>query len=176
MQKSLAHDAFDMSKAIAAIEPADTAVGTRISAAQRAESSGSRAASMLNQLAARARTERAGQGPIDPLAALVLANEKGPGGGEDGDYILTAGQLDRAEQFMSVMNGADQLAFQKLLSGAKSPEEARPTSTSTWTPTTTGGRPSPGSRRPWTRASRCRSAPSTRPVPRRVRTATTTRW
>ncbi|MFJ9447994.1 hypothetical protein ACIRRH_40130 [Kitasatospora sp. NPDC101235] len=124
VQKSLAHDAFDVSKAIAAIEPANTAVGTRISAAQRADSSGTRAASMLNQLAARARTERAGQGPIDPLAALVLANEKGPGGNADGDYILTDGQLDRAKQFMSVMNGADQLAFQKLLSDAKSPEEA----------------------------------------------------
>ncbi|MER7767519.1 hypothetical protein [Kitasatospora sp. NPDC096140] len=124
VQKSLAHDAFDMGKAIAAIEPANTAVGTRISAAQRAESSGTHAASMLNQLAARARTERAGQGPIDPLAALVLANEKGPGGGADGDYILTDGQLDRAKQFMSVMNGTDQLAFQKLLSDAKSPEEA----------------------------------------------------
>ncbi|WP_030231494.1 hypothetical protein [Streptomyces sp. NRRL S-350] len=124
VQKSLAEDAFDIGKAIAAVEPAGTAVGTRISAAQRAESSGTHAASMLNQLAARARTERAGQGPIDPLAALVLANEKGPGGGVDGDYILTDGQLDRAEQFMSVMNGADQLAFQKLLSGAKSPEEA----------------------------------------------------
>ncbi|MFE5584606.1 hypothetical protein [Kitasatospora sp. NPDC056531] len=82
------------------------------------------AASVINQLASKARTERAGQGPIDPLAALVLANEKGPGGAVDGDYILTPGQLDRAKEFMSVMNGADQAAFQSLLSGAKSPEEA----------------------------------------------------
>ncbi|MBO1415907.1 hypothetical protein [Streptomyces sp. FH025] len=61
------------------------------------------------------------QGPIDPLAALVLVNEKGPGGGADGDYILTERQFDRAKQFMSVMNGTDQLTFQNLLSGAKAP-------------------------------------------------------
>ncbi|MEU4302376.1 hypothetical protein [Kitasatospora aureofaciens] len=124
VQKTLGQDAFDTEKAVAAIGPADIAVGTRISAAQRAESSGTRTASLINQLAAKARTERAGQGTIDPLAALVLANEKGPGGGADGDYILTDNQLDRAKEFMSVMNGADQAAFQSLLSGAKSPEEA----------------------------------------------------
>ncbi|MEU4119605.1 hypothetical protein AB0F71_34550 [Kitasatospora sp. NPDC028055] len=124
IQKSLGHDAFDVGKAIAAIDPANTAVGTRIAAAQAAESSGTRTASLLNQLAAKARTERAGQGTVDPLAALVMANEKGPGGNEDGDYILSANQLDRAEQALSVMGGADQLAFQQLVSGAKSPEEA----------------------------------------------------
>ncbi|MFH8384185.1 hypothetical protein ACH4E7_25105 [Kitasatospora sp. NPDC018058] len=70
VQKSLAHDIFDTDKAIAAIEPANTAVATRISAARRAESSGGRAASALNQLAAKAGTERAGQGSLDPLAAL----------------------------------------------------------------------------------------------------------
>lgn len=124
VQKSLAHDVFDIDKALAAIEPARIAVGTRISAAQRADSDGGHAASQLNQLAAKARAERAGEGPLDPLAALVLANEKGPGAGNDGDYILTPDQLSRATKIMDVMNGTDQAAFRNLLSGAKSPEEA----------------------------------------------------
>ncbi|MET8628857.1 hypothetical protein ABZW30_34835 [Kitasatospora sp. NPDC004669] len=122
--KSVGSDFLDGDRALAALGPAEVGVATRLLAAQRAESSGTHTASMLNQLAAKARTERAGQGPIDPLAALVLANEKGPGGTADGDYILTPEQLARATQFMNVMNGADQAAFRGLLSGAKSPEEA----------------------------------------------------
>ncbi|MFD8706411.1 hypothetical protein ACFV1W_28035 [Kitasatospora sp. NPDC059648] len=123
-EKSIAGDVFDNDRAIAALGPAQTGLATRLAAAQRAESSGTHTASVISQLAAKARAERAGQGPIDPLAALVLANEKGPGGTADGDYILTPGQLDRAGQFLNVMNGTDQAAFRSLLSGAKSPEEA----------------------------------------------------
>ncbi|MFH8385057.1 hypothetical protein ACH4E7_29635 [Kitasatospora sp. NPDC018058] len=123
-QRSVASDFLDGDQVVAAMGPAQVGVATRISAAQRAEISATHTASMVNQLAAKARTERAGQGPIDPLAALVLANEKGPGGSADGDYLLTPDQLARATQFMNVMNGADQAAFRSLLSGAKSPEEA----------------------------------------------------
>ncbi|MBV6700208.1 hypothetical protein KV557_24405 [Kitasatospora aureofaciens] len=123
-QKSIAGDLFDTGRAVAAFEPAQTGVAARLAAAQRAESSGTHTASMVDQLAAQARAERAGQGPLDPLAALVLANEKGPGADADGGYILTDNQLARATQFLDVMNGADQGAFRNLLSGAKSPEEA----------------------------------------------------
>jgi hypothetical protein len=123
-QKSVAVDVFDSARAHAAFEPAENGVASRIAAAQRAENNGTRTASAINQLAAQARAERAGQGPIDPLAALVLANEKGPGGTADSDYILTDNQLDRAKQMLDVMNGTDQAAFRGLLSGAKSPEEA----------------------------------------------------
>ncbi|MFB7619689.1 hypothetical protein [Kitasatospora sp. NPDC056181] len=110
--------------AVAGLEPAHSGVVDRIAAAQRAESSGTHTASMVNQLAAQARAERAGQGPLDPLAALVLANEQGPGAGADGDYLLTAAQLTRATQMLDTMNASDQAAFRGLLSGARSPEEA----------------------------------------------------
>ncbi|MFD0277482.1 hypothetical protein ACFVHB_26735 [Kitasatospora sp. NPDC127111] len=97
----------------------------RIAAARRAESSGTHTASLVNQLAAQARAERAGQGTLDPLAALVLANEQGPGGaGADGGYILTDFQLSRANETLAGLSPADQAAFRGLLSGAKSPEEA----------------------------------------------------
>ncbi|MFB7614277.1 WXG100 family type VII secretion target [Kitasatospora sp. NPDC056181] len=99
-------------------------VGARLAAARRAESSGTSTASKLNQLTSKARASRAGEGSLDPLAAVVLATEKNPGAGEDDGYILTPGQLDRATQTLGVMTGADQAAFRALLSGAKSPEEA----------------------------------------------------
>ncbi len=105
-------------------ETALAGVGTRLAAARRAESCGTGTASRLNQLASKARAARAGDGSIDPLAAVVLATEKNPGAGEDGDYILTPNQLDRANQVLGVMTGSDQTAFRALLSGAKSPEEA----------------------------------------------------
>ncbi|MFJ9694754.1 hypothetical protein [Kitasatospora sp. NPDC101183] len=124
LQKAVGHDLFDVTTAIGAIEPAHAAMGGRITAAQRAEAGGTHAASRLGQLAAKARAERADNGAIDPLAALVLANEKGPGGSEDGDYILSPYQLERADQFLSGMNAADQAAFKKLLADAKSPEES----------------------------------------------------
>ncbi|MEU6235982.1 hypothetical protein [Kitasatospora sp. NPDC047058] len=123
-QNTVKGHVLDVGAARAALEPARAGVAARIAAAQRAESGGTHTASLVNQLAARARTERAGQGPLDPLAALVLANEKGPGGSADGDYILTDNQLSRATEFLGVMNGSDQAAFRGLLSGAKSPEEA----------------------------------------------------
>ncbi|MFG3051777.1 hypothetical protein ACGFZP_12625 [Kitasatospora sp. NPDC048239] len=107
-----------------AMQSAMAGVGARLAAARRAESCGTSTASRLNQLASMARAERAGQGSIDPLAAVVLATEKNPGAGEDGGYILTPNQLDRATQTLGVMTGADQMAFRALLSGAKSPEEA----------------------------------------------------
>ncbi|MFB7377310.1 hypothetical protein ACFC26_09350 [Kitasatospora purpeofusca] len=105
-------------------ETALAGVDARLAAARRAESCGTGTAGKLNQLAAKARAARAGDGSIDPLAAVVLATEKNPGAGEDGDYILTPNQLDRANQVLGVMTGADQAAFRALLSGAKSPEES----------------------------------------------------
>ncbi|MFF1908304.1 hypothetical protein [Kitasatospora sp. NPDC058218] len=99
-------------------------VDARLAAARRVENTGTSTASKLNQLASMARASRAGMGSLDPLAAVVLATEKNPGAGEDGGYILTPNQLDRANQTLGVMTGADQAAFRALLSGAKSPEEA----------------------------------------------------
>ncbi|MEU6968821.1 hypothetical protein AB0A71_13960 [Kitasatospora aureofaciens] len=118
--KSLSFSPF----AVAGLKDAQDGVAYRIKGAQKAETGGTRTASMLDQLAARARTERAGQNKVDPLAALVLANEKGPGGSDDGDYILTADQLTRANQFLSGLSETDKATFQGMLSGAKSPEEA----------------------------------------------------
>ncbi|MER7672455.1 hypothetical protein ABTY61_28910 [Kitasatospora sp. NPDC096128] len=107
------------------LEDARAGVEWRIKGAELAQTSGTRTASMLNQLAARARTERAGQGNgIDPLAAMILANEKGPGGSNDGDYILTPNQLDRANLFLAGLGADDQARFRGMLSGARSPEEA----------------------------------------------------
>ncbi|MFJ3789953.1 hypothetical protein [Kitasatospora sp. NPDC090091] len=105
-------------------EEALNGVAAQLSGARRAESCGTSTASKLNQLASKARAERAGQGSIDPLAAVVLATEKNPGAGEDDGYILTPNQLDRATQILGVMPGGDQAAFRALLSNAKSPEEA----------------------------------------------------
>ncbi|GAA1952317.1 hypothetical protein [Kitasatospora viridis] len=108
----------------ATTKAAITAVGSRITAAQKAESCGTQTASMLNQLAAAARSELAGQGSLDPLSAVVLANLTGPGGQADSGYLLTPNELSRATQIMGTMNGTDQAAFQQLLAGAKSPDEA----------------------------------------------------
>lgn len=99
-------------------------VNARLAAAQRAEDCGTNTASRLGQLAAAARAEHAGQGSLDPLSAVVLADAKNPGGSEDAGAILTDSQLDRATQIFGTMNGADQAAFSALLSNAKSPEEA----------------------------------------------------
>ncbi|MFH8385060.1 hypothetical protein ACH4E7_29650 [Kitasatospora sp. NPDC018058] len=118
--KSIAFSPF----AAAGLQDALDGVSWRVSGAEHAENGGTRTASMLNQFATRARTERAGAGKFDPLAALVLANEKGPGGKADGDYILTPDQLSRANVYLAGLNATDQAAFQGLVSGAKSPEEA----------------------------------------------------
>ncbi|MCX4745549.1 hypothetical protein OG455_08435 [Kitasatospora sp. NBC_01287] len=99
-------------------------IATRLAAAQRAEETGTSTASRLRQLAAAARAEHAGQGSLDPLSAVVLADARNPGDGEDGDPILTDNQLDRAGRIYGVMNGADQAAFNALLAGAKSPQES----------------------------------------------------
>ncbi|MEU6233978.1 hypothetical protein [Kitasatospora sp. NPDC047058] len=121
-REKAAHDpgAFDPDARNGAID----GVGARLTAARHAESCATGTASKLNQLASKARAQRAGQGSLDPLAAVVLATEKNPGAGEDDGYILTPGQLDRATQTLGVMPGADQAAFRALLAGAKSPEEA----------------------------------------------------
>ncbi|MGW3046191.1 WXG100-like domain-containing protein [Kitasatospora sp. NPDC001159] len=76
----------------AALNDALDGVKYRLLGAQTAERSATKTASKLNQLATKARAERVG-GKFDPLAALVLANEKGPGGEADGDYVLTDTQL-----------------------------------------------------------------------------------
>lgn len=106
------------------LQKAIDGVNARVAAAQRAQDTGTSTASLLNQLAAQARAERVSTATMDPLSAVVLATEANPGGSVDGGDILSESALARASQRLGALSTADQAAFQKLVSGSLSPQEA----------------------------------------------------
>jgi hypothetical protein len=107
-----------------ALQQATAGANGRVSAAQRAQDSGTATASLLNQLAQRARAERVSEGQTDAISAVVLANDKNPGGATDDTDILTPNELSRASQRLDGLSAADQAAFEKLVADSKSPTEA----------------------------------------------------
>lgn len=114
-------DIFGMQSAV---QNAADGVNARVAAAQRAQDTGTSTASLLNQLSEQARAERVTSGDVDALSAVVLAQDANPGGVADDGQILTPNELSRASQRLDGMSAADQAAFEKLLAGARSPQEA----------------------------------------------------
>jgi len=102
-----------------------TGLNTRIAAAQALADQSPSTAGLLNQYASLARAQDVTTGDLDPLSDVVLATAADPGGSlaDDAD-ILTPTALTRASQRLDAMSNADQAAFAKLLSEAKSPQEA----------------------------------------------------
>ena len=102
-----------------------TGLNTRITAAQALADQSPNTASLLNQYTSLARAQDVTTGDLDPLSDVVLATAADPGGklADDAD-ILTPTALTRASQRLDAMSATDQAAFEKLLSGAKSPQEA----------------------------------------------------
>jgi len=99
-------------------------VDARIAAAQAVADQAPKTASQLNQYTSQARAQDVTTGDLDPLSAVELATAADPGGLADSADILTPTALTRASQRLDAMSAADQAAFEKLLSGAKSPQEA----------------------------------------------------
>ena len=102
-----------------------TGLNTRITAAQALADQSPNTASLLNQYTSLARAQDVTTGDLDPLSDVVLATAADPGGKlADNADILTPTALTRASQRLDAMSATDQAAFEKLLSGAKSPQEA----------------------------------------------------
>lgn len=83
-----------------AVDEARAGIASMVNAAGLAQNSGEATAAILNQLASQAGAERVDADGLDPLDAVVLANEQiaySDGGGD----ILTAAQLTRASQHLS---------------------------------------------------------------------------
>jgi len=108
---------------VIAVEEARTGIASMVSAAALAQNSGQATASLLTYLADQARAERAESNGLDPLDAVVLADQHNAASDGGGD-ILTAAELARASQLMEGLSGAQQQEFERLLANAKSPEEA----------------------------------------------------
>jgi uncharacterized protein YukE len=109
---------------IEALKQALAGVDTRIAAFQTIADQSPKTVSLLNQFTSQARAQDVATGDLDPLSAVELATVTDPGGTADSADILTPTALSRASQRLDALSAADQAAFQKLLSGAKSPQEA----------------------------------------------------
>jgi hypothetical protein len=123
--RQLANDANPFSaQHMEAVKQAQSGVDTRIAAFQSIADQSPKTVSLLNQLRSQARVQDVTTGALDPLSAVVLANTADPGGTVDSANILTPTALTRASQRLDAMSQADQAAFEKLLSSAKSPQES----------------------------------------------------
>jgi uncharacterized protein YukE len=107
-----------------ALAAALAGLDTRIAAAQALTDNSPQTAGLLDQYTNQARAQDVTTGDLDPLSAVVLATAADPGGLADNADILTPTALTRASQRLDAMSTADQAAFEKLLSEAKSPQEA----------------------------------------------------
>lgn len=99
-------------------------VDARIAAFQAIADQSPKTVSALKELTSQARVQDVTTGDLDPLSAVVLATTADPGGTVDSADILTPTALTRASQRLDALSQADQAAFQKLLAGAKSPQES----------------------------------------------------
>lgn len=108
---------------VAAVDEARAGIASMVTAASVAQNQGEATAGLLTYLADQARAGRVTASGLDPLDAVVLAdqvNAASDGGGK----ILTAAELTRASQLMNGMSPAQQREFAQLLADSKSPEEA----------------------------------------------------
>ena len=108
---------------VIAVEEARAGIASMVNGAALAQNSGEATAGILTYLAGQARAGRAEANGVDPLDAVVLADQQIAASDGGGD-ILTADELARASQLMSGMSAAEQQQFEKLLADAKSPQEA----------------------------------------------------
>jgi hypothetical protein len=108
---------------VIAVEEARAGIASMVSAAALAQNSGEATAGVLTYLADQARAERAESSGMDPLDAVVLADQQIAASDGGGD-ILTAAEMTRASQLMSELSPAQAQEFEGLLASAKSPEEA----------------------------------------------------
>lgn len=108
---------------VIAVEEARTGIASMVNAASLAQNQGEATAGLLTYLADQARAERAAADGLDPLDAVVLADEQNAASDGGGD-ILTAAELTRASELMNGMSAAQLREFEELLADAKSPEEA----------------------------------------------------
>ncbi|HEY3867796.1 MAG TPA: hypothetical protein VGM10_05580 [Actinocrinis sp.] len=92
----------------------------RVAGAQHLANTAPGTATLLNQYAEGARAQEITTGDMDPLSAVVLANASDSIGGD----ILSPTALALASQRLNSMSAADQAAFERLLTNAKSPQEA----------------------------------------------------
>jgi hypothetical protein len=93
---------------------------TRPGGAALAQNSGE-ATGILTYLAGQARAERAEANGMDPLDAVVLADQHIAASDGGGD-ILTADELARASQLMNGMSAVQAQQFEDLLANAKAPQ------------------------------------------------------
>ncbi|MFJ1756877.1 peptidoglycan-binding protein [Kitasatospora sp. NPDC088134] len=96
------------------------AIGLMLNAAVRAEEAGHRAATELNQLAARAEAARMTGGGLSAADRLVLTDPAALG---DRNRILSADDAERAGRFLDRMDPADRDRTTALLAAAASPTE-----------------------------------------------------
>lgn len=106
-----------------ALGDARRGIASMVSAASLVQDSGDATATTLSQLAGQAMAERVDASGLDPLDAVVLANEM-IASSDGGGNILTAAEMARASQLMNGMSAANLAKFEKLLADAKSPAEA----------------------------------------------------
>ncbi|MES4904880.1 MULTISPECIES: peptidoglycan-binding protein [unclassified Streptomyces] len=92
-------------------------------AAGQAKAAGVAAGKTLTKLASEARAGKVTTGGLSDADRLVLADAAAAGGPRDLNEILTANELQRSSAFMDKMSAKDQAEFDRLLSGAKSPQE-----------------------------------------------------
>ncbi|GAA2368621.1 peptidoglycan-binding protein [Streptomyces cuspidosporus] len=95
-----------------------------VEAEDRAEEGGKKAAEKLRKLAARARARKVTASGLTDADRLVIADAAAPGGPADLNEILTANDLQRSSQFRDRMSEKDRAEFDRLVSEAKSPQEA----------------------------------------------------
>lgn len=110
-----------------ALPPALSGIAARVAGAQHLADAAPATATLLKQYAEAARAQQITAADLDPLSAVVLANAADPGleAGDAGQGdILSPTALALASQRLNAMSAADQAAFEQLLSGAKSPQEA----------------------------------------------------
>lgn len=107
-----------------AAKQAQAGVDTRIAAFQAIADQSPKTAGLLTELTSQARAHDVTTPDLDALSAVELAATTDPGGTVDGAQILTPTALTRASQRLDAMSATDQAAFEKLLAGAKSPQES----------------------------------------------------
>jgi hypothetical protein len=92
-------------------------------AADIAVEAGRQAAEDFNKYASEARAGRMDTDELSDADKLALADTAVPGGPRDENELLTSSDLERSSRNLDKMNAHDRVAFEKLLSESKSPQE-----------------------------------------------------
>ncbi|MCX4092929.1 hypothetical protein [Nocardia sp. alder85J] len=107
------------------LSDAATGCHTRLTAAVLRDGAADDLNTLLGQLTANARAHTINSPGIDPLTAVLLSYTGDVGASAYApNQILTPAQLQRASQLLDSMSAADRAAFESMLAGARSPQEA----------------------------------------------------